>query len=106
MEEEERKKWVWENSPLHEVILDMAVKHLPTPLESQKYRIPKIWSGDLESEFGKNLMGCNPNGKVAFVITRIVIDPKSGKEISAGRLFSGTLTTGTEVFLNNARQKQ
>jgi len=106
MEEEERKKWVWENSPLHEVILDMAVKHLPTPLESQKYRIPKIWSGDLESEFGKNLMGCNPNGKVAFVITRIVIDPKSGKEISAGRLFSGTIKQGMEVYLNLAKKTQ
>ena len=106
MGEEERKKWVWENAPLHEVMLDMVIKHHPDPLVAQQYRIPKIWHGDLESEFGKDLITCNPNGKIAFVITRIVIDPKSGKDISAGRLFSGTLTTGTEVFLNNARQKQ
>ncbi len=106
MGEEERKKWVWENSPLHEVILDMVVKHLPTPNEAQKYRVPKIWSGDLESEFGKDLSGCNPNGKVAFVITRVVIDPKSGKEISAGRLFSGTIRQGTDVFLNLAKKTQ
>src|SRR3990172_13271466 len=42
----------------------------------------------------------------AFVITRIVIEPKSGKEISAGRLFSGTLRTGQDVYLNLAKQKQ
>ena len=95
MSEEERKAWVWENAPLHEVILDMVIKHHPDPIQAQEYRIPKIWRGDLESEFGKDLITCNPNGKIAFVITRIVIDPRSGKDISAGRLFSGTLTSGT-----------
>ncbi|MDO8480737.1 MAG: elongation factor EF-2 [Nanoarchaeota archaeon] len=106
MGEEERKAWVWENAPLHEVILDMVIKHHPDPIDAQIYRIPKIWRGDPESEFGKDLITCNPKGKLAFVITRIVIDPKSGKDISAGRLFSGTLTTGTEVYLNNGKQHQ
>ena len=106
MGEEERKAWVWENAPLHEVILDMVIRHHPNPIDAQKYRIPKIWHGDKESELGRNLVSCDPNGKVAFVITRIVIDPRSGKDISAGRLFSGTLRPGVEVFLNNANQKQ
>jgi len=106
MEEEEKKHWVWKNAPLFEVLLDMVVKHLPDPLEAQKYRIPKIWRGEIESEFGKGLINCDPKAKIAFVITRIVIDPRSGKEISAGRLFSGTLKTGTEVYLNLAKQKQ
>ncbi|MBI2662317.1 elongation factor EF-2 [Candidatus Woesearchaeota archaeon] len=106
MDEEERKTWVWDNAALNEVILDMVIKHLPDPMEGQMYRIPKIWHGDLDSEFGKDLMTCNPNGKPAFVITRIVIDPRSGKDISAGRLFSGTLRGGMEVYLNNAKQKQ
>jgi elongation factor 2 len=104
LEGEERKKWVWEKAPLHEVILDIAVKHLPNPLEAQKYRIPKIWHGELESEFGKNLLSCNRDGDVAFVITRIIIDPRSGKEISAGRLYSGTIKNGMEVYCNNAKK--
>jgi len=106
MEEEERKAWVWDNAPLHEVILDMIIKHHPDPLDAQKYRIPKIWHGELDSEFGKDLISCNPNGKLGFVITRIVIDPKSGKDMSSGRLFSGTLRSGMEVYLNNTKQKQ
>jgi elongation factor 2 len=84
----------------------MVVKHLPNPLDAQKYRIPKIWKGELESEFGKDLISCNPNGKLGFVITRIVIEPKSGKEISAGRLFSGTFKPGMEVYLNLAKKRQ
>ncbi|GIU68705.1 MAG: translation elongation factor aEF-2 [Candidatus Pacearchaeota archaeon] len=106
MNEEERKEWCWKNAPLYEVLLDMVVKHLPNPIEAQKYRIPKIWKGDLNSGFGKDLLNCNPNGKPAFVITRIVIDPRSGKEISAGRLFSGSLKTGMDVYLNLANKKQ
>ncbi|PJC45169.1 elongation factor EF-2, partial [Candidatus Pacearchaeota archaeon CG_4_9_14_0_2_um_filter_30_8] len=76
---EERKKWVWENAALFEVVLDMAVKHLPDPLEAQKYRIPKIWHGDESSEFGKSLLSCDGKGELGFVVTRIVIDPRSGK---------------------------
>ena len=106
MSEEERKEWVWQNAPLHEVILDMVITHHPNPVEAQKYRIPKIWKGELESEFGKDLINCNPNGKIAFVITRIVVDPRSGKDIAAGRLFSGTLKSGENVYLNNAKQTQ
>jgi elongation factor 2 len=100
---EARDKWVWENAPLYEVILDMAVKHLPNPIEAQAYRIPKIWRGDPDSEFGKDLIKCNKSGEVAFVITRIVIDPRSGKEISAGRLYSGTIRSGMDVYANNAK---
>src|SRR3989344_3582175 len=105
LEGEERDKWVWKNAPLNEVILDMAVKHLPNPLEAQKYRIPKIWKGDLESDFGKNLLNCNKDGEIGFVVTRIVIDPRSGKEICAGRLYSGTIVNGMEVWANNAKKK-
>ncbi|MBI2575908.1 elongation factor EF-2 [Candidatus Woesearchaeota archaeon] len=106
MDEAKRKEWVWANAPLHEVILDMVIKHHPDPLTAQPYRIPKIWHGETESELGKSLVSCDPNGKPAFVITRIVIDPRSGKDIAAGRLFSGTLRPGIDVYLNNARQHQ
>src|SRR3989344_1503135 len=51
--EEQRQEWIWKNAALHEVILDMVIKHLPNPLEAQKYRIPHIWKGDLESPLGK-----------------------------------------------------
>jgi elongation factor 2 len=105
MEEEQRKEWVWKNAPLHEVVLDMAVKHLPNPLEAQKYRIGRIWRGDPESKMGQDLLTCNRNGELAFVVTRIVIDPRSGKEVCAGRLYSGTMKTGMEIYCNNNKKK-
>jgi elongation factor 2 len=104
-DEKERKDWVWANAPLHDVILDMVVKHLPNPVEAQHYRIPKIWSGEKESTLGNDLVTCNKNGKVAFVVTRIIIDPRVGKEVYAGRLFSGTIHNGMEVYSTLTKQK-
>lgn len=89
-------------APLHEVILNMVINHLPNPVTAQGYRIPKIWHGDMESVEGKALLSCDRNGPLFFVITKIVVDPQAG-EISAGRLFSGTMAKGMDVYLN--RQK-
>jgi elongation factor 2 len=101
----EREKALFVKAPLYEVVLDMVVKHHPNPTEAQKYRIPKIWHGDLDSEFGKDLMTCNPNGKLGFILNKIVVEPQVG-EISFGRLFSGTITKGMDVYLNRDKQHQ
>ncbi|MGI0089749.1 MAG: GTP-binding protein, partial [Nitrosopumilaceae archaeon] len=42
-----------ERAPLYDAVLGMVVKHHPPPDVAQKYRIPKIWKGDLESDIGK-----------------------------------------------------
>lgn len=105
-EKEERDKWFWDNAPLYEVLLDMVIKHLPNPVEAQKYRISKIWTGDINSELGQSLLHCDPKGKLAFVITRVLIDIKSGREISAGRLYGGTIKDGMQVYLNGLKQQQ
>ena len=101
---EEDRKALAKKAPLHEVILNMVIDHLPDPVEAQAYRIPKIWHGEIESELGQSLVKCDPDGKLAFVITKIVIDPQAG-EISCGRLFSGTMTKGTNIFLNKSKQE-
>ncbi len=90
-------------APLHEVVLNMVVRHMPNPIDAQEYRIPKIWRGDKESPVGKGLIGCDSDGNAVFVITKITIDPQAG-EICAGRLFSGTMEKGMDLHLNNANQ--
>jgi elongation factor 2 len=101
--EEEYKKLA-KKAPLHEVVLDMVVDHVPNPKTAQEYRIPKIWHGDLESKIGKDLILCNEKGDPAFICTKIVIDKNAG-EIAAGRLFSGTLRQGDPVYMNLAKKK-
>jgi elongation factor 2 len=82
-----------EDAPIHEVILNEVVNHHPDPKTAQEYRIPTIWKGDDESKVGKDLVKCDPEGQVAFVVTKVVVDPQAG-EICAGRLFSGRMEKG------------
>ncbi len=100
---EEYKK-LGSKAPLHKIVLSMVINHLPNPVDAQKYRIPKIWHGDLESVEGKSLLESDPEGSVAFIVTKIIIDKHAG-EVATGRLFSGTLSQGMDLYMNLAKRR-
>ncbi|MEI6293999.1 MAG: elongation factor EF-2, partial [Methanomicrobiales archaeon] len=87
-----------QSSPLSEVLLDMVVTHLPNPKDAQKRRIGVIWHGDKESPEGKAMLTCDPNGPVSMMVTDISFDPHAG-EVATGRLFSGKMKRGDEVYV-------
>ncbi|MFH1452046.1 MAG: elongation factor EF-2 [archaeon] len=99
----EEYKTLAKKAPIHEVILNMVVHNHPDPVTAQEYRIPKIWHGDLESKEGKDLSSCNIGGEVAFVPIKIVVDPHAG-EVAAGRLFSGKIKQGDDLYMNLAKR--
>lgn len=92
-------------APMHQVILEMIIKHLPHPLEAQKYRLKRIWKGELNSDIGKDMMACDPNGKLAMIVTKMVPDPHVGF-VAAGRLFSGKIFKGKDVYLIGQHKKE
>jgi elongation factor 2 len=85
--------------PLHTAILDMVVKNLPNPIEAQKYRIPKIWKGDIDSELGQAMMHCDDNGPTVMCITMAQMDPHAGL-VATGRLFSGRINEAIKYTLS------
>jgi len=102
---DENWKTLGRSATLHEAVLDMVIQHGPSPTKSQEYRIPIIWKGELESETGKNLLTANPNSDMIFVVTKVIVDPQAG-EVFTGRVFSGTLKKGQEVYLSAAKAKE
>ena len=92
------QKTLAKKSPIHEVILDMVIDHLPSPQEAQKYRIPHIWRGDQESTLGKSMIECKENGPLALMVTKIILDPHAG-EIAVGRMYSGKIERGQELYV-------
>ena len=94
-----------EKAPIDDVCLEMVIKHLPNPKEAQPYRIPKIWHGDLESSDGKAMQGTNPSGKVNMVVFGVANDPHAG-QVGIGRVFSGTVRKGTELFLASKQKSE
>lgn len=92
-----------DRSPLHEAVLGMVVQHHPPPHVAQRYRIPKIWPGDLDSDIGKSLLACNEKGPAVMMVTTINVDPQAGR-VATGRLFSGIIKDGDEVYLIDAKR--
>jgi elongation factor 2 len=92
-----------ERSPLSDAVLGMVVEHHPPPHVAQRYRIPKIWPGDLNSDIGKALVACDEKGPVLMMVTTINVDPQAGR-VATGRLYSGTIKDGDEVFLIDAKR--
>ncbi|MBM3904434.1 MAG: elongation factor EF-2 [Thaumarchaeota archaeon] len=91
-------------APLAEAVLGMVVKHHPPPHVAQKYRIPKIWKGDLESNIGKAILNCDDNGPAVMMIVNMAMDPAAGP-VAIGRLFSGTLKDGMPVHLIDTKRE-
>ena len=92
------QKTLSKKTPIHGVLLDMVVDHLPSPKVAQKYRIPHIWRGDQESELGKSMINTKEIGPLALMVTKIVMDPHAG-EVAVGRMYSGKITRGQEVYV-------
>ena len=101
----EQQKKLAKKAPVHEVLLDMSVALLPSPLVAQKYRIPNIWQGDLESEIGTAMLDCDPSGPLSLMITKIWMDPHAG-EVAVGRLYSGTIKHGESVWALGAAKSE
>ncbi len=85
--------------PAYVAVFDMVIEHLPSPLQAQKYRVPVIWHGEAESKIGKSMATCDRDGDIAFMVTDISVDPHAG-EVASGRLFSGTVERGKELFVS------
>ncbi len=93
----EEQKELAKKAPVHEVLLDMAVEKLPSPIVAQEYRIPNIWQGELDSDVGKSMISCDSDGPLSLMITKIWMDPHAG-EVAVGRVYSGTIKQGETVW--------
>ncbi|MBI5680255.1 MAG: elongation factor EF-2 [Methanobacterium sp.] len=101
---EENQKELAQKAPITEVLLDMVIEHLPSPDVSQRYRVPAIWNGDIESEEGQGMVNTSPDSPLAVMVTNISIDKHAG-EIATGRVYGGTIEKGTEIYFVGSHGK-
>ena len=94
----EKHQELVDKTSVDDVLIEMVITHLPNPKFAQKYRIPVLWKGDVESEIGKSMLACNPKGPVAGVVFGVVNDEHAG-EVAVVRLFSGEVKKSEELWL-------
>ncbi len=99
------EKKLQEVAPIDESTLIMMIEHLPSPHVAQKYRIPQIWHGDLESPDGKAMLNTDASANTNIVVFNMVYDPHSG-EVPVGRVFSGVAKKGTELHISGLANTQ
>lgn len=83
--------------PLHEAIIRAAIKNLPDPRQAQKYRLTRLWKGNLSSNLGKGMLNCTDEAPLVICVTDVVTE--RGEPIAVGRIFSGTVSQGDIVCL-------
>jgi elongation factor 2 len=104
MERNDQRRELHEQTPLSNVVLDMVAEHFPNPLEAQPRRIPTVWRGDADSDLAHGMRDVDDDGEVVFMVTDISMDPHAG-EIATGRLFSGTIRKGQELYVSGTAGK-
>jgi elongation factor 2 len=106
LERADKRQELHERTPLSDVVLDMVCEHFPNPLNAQPRRIPRIWRGDDSSDIAESMRLVDEDGELVLMVTDIGIDPHAG-EIAAGRVFSGTIEKGQELYVSGtARQNR
>ncbi|ELY98415.1 elongation factor EF-2 [Natrialba asiatica] len=104
LERADKRQELHERTPLSDVVLDMVCEHFPNPVDAQPRRIPRIWRGDVDSDLAEGMRLVDEEGDVVLMVTDIGIDPHAG-EIAAGRVFSGTLEKGQELYVSGTAGK-
>ncbi len=104
LERNDERQELHDRTPLSDVVLDMVCEHFPNPVEAQPRRIPRIWRGDDESDLAEGMRLVDDEGEVVLMVTDIGIDPHAG-EIAAGRVFSGTIEKGQELYVSGTAGK-
>lgn len=113
-------KWLRQNFPLDDALLEVIIKHLPSPDEAAPYRMKRLWGDRIDEVKSLKSMGeakDDPIKQAAYgmlhvdrdaplvgMITKIFIHPRTKRPTLIGRVFSGTLKEGDEIYLLNAKR--
>jgi elongation factor 2 len=92
------RRWI----PMAEALLEMIVLHLPSPIQSQKYRCETLYTGPQDDDVSESIRNCDPNGALMIYISKMVPASDKGRFIAFGRVFSGTAATGQRVRVMGA----
>jgi len=84
--------------PAKRSVLNLCADCLPSPVEAQRYRIPKLYTGPLDSGPAQDMMACDPKGTLSMYVSKMIpIAKDPGRFIAFGRVFSGTVRRGQEL---------
>ncbi|KAI9206814.1 P-loop containing nucleoside triphosphate hydrolase protein [Polychytrium aggregatum] len=78
-------------------LVDMLVKHVPSPAENAERKISHIYTGDQDGPIANAMINCDPNGPLMIHIVKLYNSENMSQFEAFGRIMSGTISTGQSV---------
>merc|ERR1712216_195085 len=98
-----RTMQIWINAA--DTLLSMIVSKLPSPQVAQKYRVENLYEGPMDDEAANAIRNCNADGPVMMYVSKMVPTSDKGRFHAFGRVFSGTIATGSKVRIQGPHYK-
>merc|ERR1712078_832699 len=88
-----------------DTLLSMIVSKLPSPVEAQKYRVENLYEGPMDDTAAAAMRACDPKGPLMMYVSKMVPTSDKGRFHAFGRVFSGTIATGSKVRIQGQHYK-
>merc|ERR1712159_829960 len=98
-----RAMQIWINAA--ETLLSMIVLRLPSPVVAQKYRVENLYEGPMDDAAANAIRACDPAGPLMMYVSKMVPTSDKGRFHAFGRVFSGTIATGSKVRIQGPNYK-
>lgn len=80
-----------------DALLEMMIKHLPSPRKAQAYRAKYLYEGPEEDECLLGMKNCDSTAPLMMYVSKMVPTSDKGRFYAFGRVFSGTIAMGQKV---------
>merc|ERR1719299_280285 len=94
---------IWINAA--DTLLSMIVMKLPSPVQAQKYRVENLYEGPQDDAAAAAMRACDPAGALMMYVSKMVPTSDKGRFHAFGRVFSGTIATGSRVRIQGQHYK-
>merc|ERR1719287_462856 len=98
-----RTMQIWINAA--DTLLSMIVSKLPSPVTAQKYRTETLYEGPMDDTAANAMRACSPSGPLMMYVSKMVPTSDKGRFHAFGRVFSGTIATGSKVRIQGPHYK-
>merc|ERR1719230_1962334 len=98
-----RTMQIWINAA--DTLLSMIVSKLPSPVVAQKYRVENLYEGPMDDTAAGAMKKCDPAGPLMMYVSKMVPTADKGRFHAFGRVFSGTIATGSKVRIQGPHYK-
>merc|ERR1711988_525215 len=98
-----RTMQIWINAA--DTLLSMIVSKLPSPRQAQKYRVENLYEGPMDDEAANAIRACDPSGGLMMYVSKMVPTSDKGRFHAFGRVYSGTIATGSKVRIQGPHYK-